>query len=661
MTSRVCRLAGVLLAFQVLVAAQGAPTAPTAKAEDFFRAIRANDVAALRLLAAGSEAVGVKDALGTTPLHYAATYGSTESVRILLDRGADVRARTTVEVTPLMFAAYSIEKTRLLVEKGADVNAHSKTGMTPLMVASSVHGNAATVQYLLEHGADPKAVSADGRRRARRLPPSRVIAEGVRSLLAKGADAHHANDQNDTALMSAFETPDPESRAVAARGGPDVNAFNTDAGKVKNGPIALVHLTPLMYAAPGAAPSTVAMLLKAGAKVNDADIRQMTPLMLAVANDDAKLATVQQLIGAGADVNAKDVYGDSVLDWALKFRNPEILAALEKAGAKSNRPATPPAHPDFAAASPADAIERASALLGASAEQVLSGRGRLRRLSSPAAGRPGLRVGACGWSDARDRLQKSFVTALRSRRAGRLLNLPLMVATGGDYDGLLYQIVAMADLGDSAGPATDAIVQYLAARQDVSGAWTMLQGPRPPLQSGSVLRTAMAIRALKTYAWPARQQEFDERIARARKWLLAARPTMSYEQAYQTVGLRDCGCDRCGGGRRGPSLLLAQQRSDGGWSQNPYLDSDAYATSVALQSLREAGVLKPSDAPYRRGVAYLLRTQFPDGSWYVASRAPKLQPYFESAFPYGHDQWISVAATSFAVMALAPAATQKGQ
>jgi hypothetical protein len=45
----------------------------------------------------------------------------------------------------------------------------------------------------------------------------------------------------------------------------------------------------------------------------------------------------------------------------------------------------------------------------------------------------------------------------------------------------------------------------------------------------------------------------------------------------------------------------------------------------------------------------------------VASRAPKLQPYFESAFPYGHDQWISVAATSFAVMALAPAATQKGQ
>ena len=259
-----------------------------------------------------------------------------------------------------------------------------------------------------------------------------------------------------------------------------------------------------------------------------------------------------------------------------------------------------------------------------------------------------------------DRLQKIFREGVAVAQGGQALNLPLMVSGGGDYDGPLYQIIAMADLGDPAGPATDAIVQYLAARQDVSGAWTMLQGPRPPLESGSILRTAMAIRALKTYAWPARQQEFDERIARARKWLLTAGPTTSYEQAYRAAGLRDAGATESEVAAAG-RLVLAQQKSDGGWSQNPFLDSDAYATSVALQSLREAGVLKPSDAPYRRGVAYLLRTQFPDGSWYVASRAPKLQPYFESAFPYGHDQWISVAATSFAVMALAPAATQKGQ
>jgi hypothetical protein len=30
----------------------------------------------------------------------------------------------------------------------------------------------------------------------------------------------------------------------------------------------------------------------------------------------------------------------------------------------------------------------------------------------------------------------------------------------------------------------------------------------------------------------------------------------------------------------------------------------------------------------------------------------KFQPYFESGFPHGHDQWISAAATAWATMAL---------
>jgi hypothetical protein len=101
--------------------------------------------------------------------------------------------------------------------------------------------------------------------------------------------------------------------------------------------------------------------------------------------------------------------------------------------------------------------------------------------------------------------------------------------------------------------------------------------------------------------------------------------------------------------------LLAAQRSDGGWAQNRSLTSDAYATGEALWALREAGALKPADAAYRRGVEFLLVTQWPDGSWHVRSRAPKFQPYFESGFPFEHDQWVSAAATAWAVMALAPA------
>jgi squalene cyclase len=103
-------------------------------------------------------------------------------------------------------------------------------------------------------------------------------------------------------------------------------------------------------------------------------------------------------------------------------------------------------------------------------------------------------------------------------------------------------------------------------------------------------------------------------------------------------------------------MLEALQREDGGWSGNPYLKSDAYATGEALYALYESGAISTSEPAYRRGVDYLLRTQYPDGSWYVRSRAMKFQPYFESGFPYGHDQWISAAATSWASMALSAGA-----
>ena len=99
--------------------------------------------------------------------------------------------------------------------------------------------------------------------------------------------------------------------------------------------------------------------------------------------------------------------------------------------------------------------------------------------------------------------------------------------------------------------------------------------------------------------------------------------------------------------------LLAQQHPDGGWAQRAGFESDAYATGQALYALHQASGQPVSSPPYRRGVKHLLDTQFEDGSWHVTSRAVKFQPYFESGFPHGLDQWISSAATAWAAMALA--------
>jgi hypothetical protein len=80
-------------------------------------------------------------------------------------------------------------------------------------------------------------------------------------------------------------------------------------------------------------------------------------------------------------------------------------------------------------------------------------------------------------------------------------------------------------------------------------------------------------------------------------------------------------------------------------------------TKDARLSVRQAydAIAADYDAQVR-GVHYLLQTQQEDGSWYVKTRALAFQPYFEADFPYGFDQWISAAGTSWATMALALAA-----
>jgi len=63
---------------------------------------------------------------------------------------------------------------------------------------------------------------------------------------------------------------------------------------------------------------------------------------------------------------------------------------------------------------------------------------------------------------------------------------------------------------------------------------------------------------------------------------------------------------------------------------------------------------------YRAGLAFLLKTQRADGSWFVRSRSRPFQPYYESGFPYEHDQFISATASGWATAALAAACESKG-
>jgi hypothetical protein len=126
------------------------------------------------------------------------------------------------------------------------------------------------------------------------------------------------------------------------------------------------------------------------------------------------------------------------------------------------------------------------------------------------------------------------------------------------------------------------------------------------------------------------------------------------DRAFQLLGLTWAGGNK-ENIRKAARALLAEQRSNGGWAQIPTLESDAYATGQALVALQDSGALGASDPAYKRGIQFLMSTQFEDGSWYVRSRDIAIMPFFESDFPYGRDQWISVAGTNWATMALASA------
>ena len=613
----------------------------TELADKYYEGIRTNDLAMLNALV-NSQGPKCKDKHATTPLHYAAAYGSVEALRVILSAGADVNAANDFGATPLMWAIAEPEKVHLLVAAGADVNAKSRMGRTPLYLAAANDGSAATVRFLLDHGAklEPQALVA--------AAAANDLAS-IRILIEKGAAVNVTDEAGRTPLMFAAGNDNLKAVELLLSKGADVNAVSAEKFEtVKNGPLALGSLTALLFAASAGGPDVAKALLDAGAKVNAEDVRQMTPLMLAVATDHANPRTVHLLLQRGADLGEKDRTGLTAAEWAKKYNSPAILRefGLPRQKAQDARVIIPTSV--LGKLDPQPAAERAVALLQQSGGSFF-------------------KQGGCGSCHAQNltsmAVNAAYVSHLpvnNDAKAAELKGAQLAFAglaqpllQRGDppvIDILLYAGFQLASENVPPDQTTDAIVHNIVAQQRVAGNWHVGWAVRPPMEDGDFSRTAMAIRLLQLYGPEGRKPELQKRIARAARWMANATPKTTEDLNMQLLGLKWANAvprQADGGARR----LLQLQREDGGWTQNPDLSSDAYATGQALYTLHELGV-SVKDPAYRHGVQYLLQTQAADGSWFVRSRAAKFQPYFETTFPYEHDQWISSAATSWAAMAL---------
>jgi hypothetical protein len=205
--------------------------------------------------------------------------------------------------------------------------------------------------------------------------------------------------------------------------------------------------------------------------------------------------------------------------------------------------------------------------------------------------------------------------------------------------------------GWKADTTTEGLAEYLLQDQTDRDHWAPII-PRPPSQASDFTTTYFALRGLRVYGTAAQKERIAGRIAVVRGWLLAAKPKDTEDRVSRLKALREVGVS----GKVVQDAvreLLRTQRADGGWGQLDGMASDAYATGSALVALHEAGGLPTTDKVYQRGIAWLLKAQLADGSWLVKTRSKPIQKYFESGFPHGKDQFISMAGTAWAVTALA--------
>jgi ankyrin repeat protein len=609
-----------------------APAKPVdPKLAALISAARAGDSKSVgKMIAANPELVNAKDKAGNTPLHHATGFGNLATMKILLERGADVNAGNRRKSTPLLWSLHDEAKVRLLLAQGANVNARTTDGRSAIYQAASMGNSVPVLRLLIEKGGNPNEKTLTG------VTPlfaaSRGNLDAMHLLIEKNADVNGKNAAGGTALMAAASTGRPEAIRMLLAKGADPNA------RTKRNESALAD------AATAGNEEAVKMLLDAGAVVNVQDIRGYSPLGYAAGSDAVPAGVVKLLLAKGADVNARgDDETPAML--AVKRGDTEVARILGVSASERNQlgVAEPPKGSGHERTI-AEAVKPALALLENQSSNFI----RIGGCNSC----HGQDLPSAAAAIARDRglpapkLIPQLPQSMHTLNPERVMDLEAPSVTSIGWE--------MFDFGSNGVPRDeymDATVRYIKEMQTPDGYWLAFESRRPPMNSGVFQTAALAIYSLKTYGPPVEKADTDKSIARAVAWLENATPATSQDRAFQLMALAWGNASQASI-TSSMKALAASQRADGGWAQMPTMGSDAYATGQALYALNAAGNLRVDDPVYAKGVKYLLRTQAADGSWHVKSRSIWVQPYFDSGFPYEHDQWISAAGTAWATMAL---------
>lgn len=191
------------------------------------------------------------------PLHWATACGNVAAVELLLDRGAPIEQKGgMVWYTPLILGAINDHESvvRLLLQRGADVKATTMWNETALHWASWA-GHEGVAAALLQYGAPLEDLGSDAQTPL--IEAARENHEGLaRILLEHGANVNAHNVDHDTPLNMAAQRGHERMAALLLEHGADLNIVGNTR-------------SPLHSAAYMGHESIVALLLDSGADIDE--------------------------------------------------------------------------------------------------------------------------------------------------------------------------------------------------------------------------------------------------------------------------------------------------------------------------------------------------------------------------------------------------------
>lgn len=200
---------------------------------------------------------------------------------------------------------------QLLVNRGAATEVTDSSGNTPLILVAGKHSAAS--RLLLEHGANPNALSLTGATSLIGATQGDDL-EIIRLLLDKGAKTEPTDWDGSTPLLLAARRGHLPMTKLLLEHGANPKARNGNGETI------------LKCAVESGSAAVVELLIQKGADVNLADSDGYTPLMIAAWRGHAGVAEI--LLAHSADLNVKDRWSHDPLMHALSPRCAEKIVRL---------------------------------------------------------------------------------------------------------------------------------------------------------------------------------------------------------------------------------------------------------------------------------------------------------------------------------------------